>query len=231
MDLFEQKRAPWADWQEKKFSLEDILNLPQAPGVYGFKNRANEYLYIGKAKNVRRRLMSYYHDTDESPGKLSKLRQEAYDLSVYRCGSELESLLLENRLIKKHKPCFNTTIDINERKGSRAVLHDCIIVLSHADTEKGMSFWFRSGQKIKIKPFYSDFRDCGDMVKQLDEFFLLEQLPAEFTDFAEQEIASRWIKRHNDELYMVPVYRMASAEEIFASLKSCWGDFRNKNGI
>ena len=231
MDLYEQKNAQATGWGEKKFSLDDILNLPQAPGVYGFKNRAHEYLYIGKAKNVRRRLMGYYHDTDESPEKLNKLRKDAYELSVYRCGSELESLLLENRLIKKHTPCFNTNIDINERKGPYAAIHDCIILLSHADREKGMSFWFRSGQKIKLMPFYSDFRDCTDMVKLLDEFFLSERLPAAFTDFAELEIAFRWIKRHNDGLCMIPVYRMASAEEIFDSLKCRWSDFRNKNGI
>ena len=222
LDFFEQKKTLLAEWGNTAFSLTDIAALPQLPGVYGFKNRNGDYVYIGKAKNLRRRLMSYFRNTEESPEKLIKLRQKAYDLTVYRCGSELESLLFEHRLIKKHRPSFNKNISINERKGLYSPLQDCIILLPHIEKGRGMSFWFRQEQKTLIKPFYTDFRDADNLLKQLEIFFFKEKLHPSYSDFPEQEIVFRWVKKHSDFLSIVPVYRMGSAEEIFDAIKSYW---------
>ena len=222
LDFFEQKKTLLAEWGNTVFSLHDIAALPQVPGVYGFKNRDGDYVYIGKAKNLRRRLMSYFRDTDESPEKLIQLRQEAYELTVFRCGSELESLLFEHRLIKKYRPFFNKKISINERKGLYSPLQDCIILLPHVEKGRGMSFWFRQEQKTLIKPFYSDFRDAEDLLKQLEIFFFKEKLCPGYSNFPEQEIVFRWVKKHSDFLSIVPVYRMGFAEEILGAIKSCW---------
>ena len=223
-DVYEQKEILAVNWENAVFSLSDIAALPQSPGVYGFKNRNGEYVYIGKAKNLRRRLMNYFRDTEESPEKLEKLRREAYELKTYICGSELESLLYEHRLIKKYQPIFNLKIDINERRGFYAPLQDCVILLPHAEKEKGMSFWFRQEQKILIKPFNVDFRENEDLLNQLETFFFKEKLSADYTDFPEQEIVFRWVKRKKDSLSIVPVYRMGSAEEIFGALRGYWKD-------
>jgi hypothetical protein len=222
LDLSEQKETLLADWGYKAFSLSDITSFPQLPGVYGFKDRNGKYIYIGKAKNLRRRLMSYFRNTEESPEKLKRLRQGAYDLTVYRCGSELESLIFEHRLIQKHRPAFNAKIEINERKGAYSPLQDCIILLPHAEKDKGMSFWFRNGQKILIKPLYTDLREAEGLLKQLEEFFFTEKLPADYTDFPEQEIVFRWVKKHLDSLSIVPVYRMGYTKEIIDTIKSYW---------
>ncbi len=224
LDVYEQKEILTANWVNAVFSLSDIAALPQSPGVYGFKNRKGEYVYIGKAKNLRRRLMSYFRDTEESPEKLEKLRQEAYELKTYKCGSELESLLYEHRLIKKYQPIFNLKVDINERRGFYAPLQDCVVLLHHAQKDKGMSFWFRQEQKILIKPFNVDFGKNEDLIKQLEVFFFKEKLPADYTDFPEQEIVFRWVKRKKESLSIVPVYRMGSAEEIFDAMRGYWKD-------
>lgn len=224
LDVYEQKEILTRKWENAVFSMSDIAALPQSSGVYGFKNRKGEYIYIGKAKNLRRRLMSYFRDTEESPEKIEKLRLEAYELKTYECGSELESLLYEHRLIKKYQPFYNLKIDINERKGLYTPLQDCIILLPHTEKGKGMSFWFRQNQKVLIKPFNVDFRESEGLLEQLAEFFFKEKLPADYTDFPEQEIVFRWVKSKKESLSIVPVYRMGSAEEIFEAMRGYWKD-------
>ena len=117
---------------------------------------------------------------------------------------------------------LNSKITINERRGTFTPLQDCIILLPHADEDKGMSVWFRKDQKIRIKPFYTDFRDAGDLQEELGLFFLQKRLSAHASDFPEQEIVFRWVQKQRDNVTIVPVYRMGTAMEISAAMKSCW---------
>ena len=86
---------------------EDTRSLPDKPGVYFFKSRTSEILYIGKAKSLRKRVRSYTYRSYRHSKRTRQLvrRIRAVDYTV--CGSELEALLLESRLIKKHLPEYN----------------------------------------------------------------------------------------------------------------------------
>lgn len=83
---------------------------PKAPGVYFMKDGAGEILYIGKAKNLRNRLQSYFHDSKSHTRKVIDLMGQVRDIEYRITGSELEALLLEARLIKGHQPYFNRQI-------------------------------------------------------------------------------------------------------------------------
>lgn len=212
------------DFSGKQFSQESLMALPQCPGVYGFKDRSDQYIYIGKAKNLRRRVSGYFRPTDESPKKLEKLRNEAISVDTYICGSEIESLLYEYRLIRKYSPPLNSQMAISERTGEYRPLSDCIVLLPHADTDKGMALWFRSHQKIALKPFDIRFSDSGTLAEELQRFFFDDKLPSSPSDFAEEEIAGRWIRRHADSLLIVPVHRLASGAEAAEAVRSYWSE-------
>ena len=214
------------DFSQKAFSYNDLLNLPRKPGVYAFTTKTGAFLYIGKASNLRRRITGYFRQTDESPEKLRRIRAEAHFLTTHACGSELESLIYEYRLIRKHAPVLNSKTDVNERKGGFAPINDCILLLPHADEGKGMSFWFRRNQKILLKPFDADFRRSDAMVKDLEGFFFSDKLPAQSTDFPEQEIALRWIKSRGEELVVVPVSHMQNAQEVYAAMRGYWSEVK-----
>ena len=218
------KEAASFDFSQKNFTFTTLRDLPRSPGVYAFTKKTGEYLYIGKTTNLRRRVLGYFRQTDESPEKLLRLRAEAYGLTTHVCGSELESLIYEYRLIRKYAPTLNSKIDINERKGVFKPLNDCIILLPHAEDDKGMSFWFRKNQKIALKPFSIDFKDGELLLHELESFFFSDTLAAQPTDFPEQEIAQRWIKAHQEELIIVPVFGMKDAKEILEGIKNNWGD-------
>ncbi|MDD5673300.1 MAG: nucleotide excision repair endonuclease [Chitinivibrionales bacterium] len=225
MDAFEQELNKGVNrdyFNGKQFTYEQICALPRSFGVYGFKDRAGRFLYIGKSRNLRRRLRAYFTDTEESPQKIERIRAEAIALVTYPCGSELEALLYEYRLIRKHKPLLNAQISILERKGEFAGLQDSIVLLPHVSEGMGMSLWFRANQKIAIKPFATLFSEESPFIPEINDFFFGKKLPAESTDFAEQEIAFRWIKSRYDELVIVEVNRYASAQEVYEAMRSYW---------
>ena len=146
------------DFSSKAFTRDDITNAP-ADARACTDSRQKKFLFVYRqSSNLRRRLSGYFRESDESPDKLSRIRAESHTLVTYRCGSELESLVYEYRLIRKHSPALNRQVAIAERKGDFQPLDDCMVLLPHAEQGKGMSFWFRKNQKINMRPFCSDFR-------------------------------------------------------------------------
>ncbi len=84
--------------------------IPTSPGVYIYKNSRDEIIYVGKAKNLRNRVMSYFTSKHESSPKTQYLVQNIASYETILVDSEVEALLLENKLIKKHKPKYNINL-------------------------------------------------------------------------------------------------------------------------
>ncbi len=91
-----------------------ILRLPTKPGVYLFRNRQGEILYIGKAVNIRNRVRSHFQTKlAASPGKIG-LYENVTKIDFRETSSEIEALILEANLIKKYQPPFN--VDLKDSK-------------------------------------------------------------------------------------------------------------------
>lgn len=84
-----------------------LSNIPQGPGVYLFKGQKNSVLYVGKAKNLKKRLGSYFHDSADIDPRKRAMVKIIKDLSYIVTDNELEALILEANLIKQYKPRFN----------------------------------------------------------------------------------------------------------------------------
>ena len=83
-----------------------LAELPEAPGIYRFYNAAGTLIYVGKSVCLRDRVRSYFGGK-AATGKVRRLRAEIVNLDWEVTGSELEALLLESRLVKRHLPRFN----------------------------------------------------------------------------------------------------------------------------
>ncbi len=89
------------------FDKEGFLkNLPSLPGVYVMLNKNGFYLYVGKASNLRKRLRSYFGPASRS-ARLTRLIAQVADIQLHITNTESEALLLENNLIKAHRPRYN----------------------------------------------------------------------------------------------------------------------------
>lgn len=80
--------------------------MPSTPGVYQYFNKAGDIIYVGKAKNLKRRVSSYFNKEHDSV-KTNILVNNIYDLKYICVNSEADALLLENNLIKKYQPRYN----------------------------------------------------------------------------------------------------------------------------
>jgi excinuclease ABC subunit C len=87
--------------------LQKIRTIPTEPGVYLYKNAEGEVIYVGKAKNLRSRVASYFHEGRWEDSKTGTLVREAVDVDYIVVGNNKEALALENNLIKQRKPRFN----------------------------------------------------------------------------------------------------------------------------
>jgi excinuclease ABC subunit C len=83
-----------------------VLSLPEKPGIYQYLNNKNEIIYVGKAKNLKRRVSSYFNKYHDSP-RVRILVRQIIDIKYIIVNSEQDALLLENSLIKKHQPRYN----------------------------------------------------------------------------------------------------------------------------
>ncbi len=86
-----------------------VSNLPERPGIYQYLNAEGTIIYIGKAKNLKRRVYSYF-SKEHQPGKTRVLVSKIADIRYIVVNSEEDALLLENNLIKKYKPRYNVLL-------------------------------------------------------------------------------------------------------------------------
>ena len=89
---------------------EKLANLPTSPGVYQHKDAEGKVLYVGKAKNLRSRVRSYFQEGRPREAKTEALVRKIADVEVIVTDTEVESLLLEDNLIKKIKPRYNVLL-------------------------------------------------------------------------------------------------------------------------
>lgn len=86
-----------------------VSNLPEKPGIYQYLNSEGTIIYVGKAKNLKRRVYSYFSKEHE-PGKTRILVSKIADIRYIVVNTEEDALLLENNLIKKYKPRYNVLL-------------------------------------------------------------------------------------------------------------------------
>lgn len=86
-----------------------VLNLPEGPGIYQYLNKEGVIIYVGKAKNLKRRVY-FYFSKDHQSAKTRMLVSKIADIRYIVVNSEEDALLLENNLIKKYKPRYNVLL-------------------------------------------------------------------------------------------------------------------------
>jgi excinuclease ABC subunit C len=94
-------RVAGVDWEAK------LAQLPDRPGVYLYKDGKGQIVYVGKAASLRSRVRSYFQESRARDAKTDALVVQIRDLECIVTGNELEALILESNLVKKHRPRYN----------------------------------------------------------------------------------------------------------------------------
>src|SRR5215212_436586 len=94
----------------KENGYPDRSHLPTSPGVYIFKDADSTVLYVGKAKNIRSRVASYFTRSGDGRPKIAELRGRVRQIDFIATRTETEALVLEANLIKRNRPRFNASL-------------------------------------------------------------------------------------------------------------------------
>ena len=89
------------------YEISELNKLPKEPGVYRFHNKEEEIIYVGKAKNLRNRVGSYFNKSNQHNRKTRKLVSEIVKIEISIVNTEFDALLLENSIIKELQPKYN----------------------------------------------------------------------------------------------------------------------------
>jgi len=115
IETFIAPEADIPDYERYHFDAEFIQTLPQTPGVYLMKDKQNRVVYVGKAKNLARRVKSYFQHSEHLEDKVLHIRDVLYDIEITETGNELAAVLLEYELIQQYHPPINQQMDVHPR--------------------------------------------------------------------------------------------------------------------
>ena len=145
-----------------------IGSLPLKPGVYLMHDAKGDVIYVGKAKNLRKRVSSYFRHGGFASPRLRKLVETIRDLSFIRTESEAEALIVESRLIRRYQPFFNVELKMGERYPWIKVTKEGFprIEITRRKTEDGASYFgpftrvFELRQLMRLIERHFPLRTC-----------------------------------------------------------------------
>ena len=128
------------------FTADDLRALPATPGVYRFLDRDGRVIYIGKAKNLRSRVGSYFVPGARGTAKGRAILERAYRFVIEPVGSELEAILLEAALIQEHRPPLNRQFEVHERPAPFGPRRNLVVATADADAPTCTLHLLRDGR-------------------------------------------------------------------------------------
>ena len=141
-----------------------LKTIPENPGVYQHLDASGTVIYVGKAKNLLRRVSSYFSHYDDKSAKIKMLVRNIYDIRVTVVATEVDALLLENSLIKRYQPRYNSML-----KDDKSYPYLCI-----TDEEYPRLLYTRNhkvkGQYFGPYPNGRILRELQDIIRQLFQY-------------------------------------------------------------
>ena len=186
------------DYSTYAFDHEFIDGLPAKPGVYIMRDKSGAVIYVGKAKNLSRRVGSYFLAREQRDAKTQNILEMLYDLEIHVLGSELEALLEENRLISEFNPPINSQLEVHSRKQSN--WQSQIIFLPSRDEEAVELFLIADGDARQVSA-KKDLSNLDEVEKIVSDCFFsnsknnnqMNKSPA-----AAAQITARWLQGRKD---------------------------------
>ena len=154
-----------------------LKTIPESPGVYQHLDAEGNVIYVGKARNLQRRVSSYFTHYDDKSPKIKMLVRSVCDIRVTVVATEVDALLLENSLIKRYQPRYNSML-----KDDKSYPYLCITdepyprllyIRKHDTPRRGSSV---KGQYFGPYPNGRILRELQDIIRQLFQYRTCEHM-------------------------------------------------------
>jgi hypothetical protein len=146
--MVERGQARDQAWKrEWAFTREDVAGLSEGPGIYRLFARDGDLLYVGKAKNLRQRVSSYFRPLDDRSGRREELLRRLHRFKTETTGTELEALMREARTIRESRPAWNVAVELGSEP-SEFPAGERDVLLLVPDVNGSFTFFALSGPRV-----------------------------------------------------------------------------------
>lgn len=210
------------DWKRYGFDREFLLNVPPVPGTYRFFDRDDKLIYVGKAKNLSRRIGSYFKETgDEPTPRVKKLLDALYRIEYKLAGSDLEAMLREAEQIRRDQPTNNVQRNVHFHRGRAARLLS-ILILEPAEPPSVLrAYLIRDGRLVGRVGIGPRAGGLQRVERTLEDYFFSAPVgpttvPGPDLDV---EVVARWLKANRGNVVAFDPTDLGSAREVIERLR------------
>jgi GIY-YIG catalytic domain-containing protein len=227
-DLLEYQGRPRdpIDLSPYSFTADDLRSLPARPGVYRFLDRAGAVLYVGKSKNLRARVSSYFSPSAKATAKGRAILEAARSFAIQEVASELEAALVEAALIAECHPRLNRQFEVHERPAPYGPRLNLALVLPDAspgsDGSRSCTVHLLRGGRY-LERFAGLGAALPPAMRRLLARAFFPRRPLREADTADHDIdwqlIASYLRKRRDEVNVLDLDECASPEEAQEKLR------------
>ncbi len=213
--------APVIDWSRFAFDRTFLRDIPGVPGTYRFFDKNGGLLYVGKSKNLNRRIGSYFREGQRRSPRVSSLLDRLHQIEYEHTGSDLEAVLREAEMIRRDNPEKNVQRKVHPGLGRAARLRS-ILILEPAEGPAVLRAYLihhaRLVARVAIGPRGGGLKRIERLLD--DHFFFASEDPPPATGpDLDVELLARWLAAHRDRVVAFDPTHLRSAEEVTDRLR------------
>lgn len=210
------------DFTQYDFDWGFLDTLPEEPGVYIMKDANGAPLYVGKARNLRGRVTSYFRRRTKEDERSKRIRERISGISIERTGSELEAILLEGRYIRELSPELNQQVKTHERPAHFQRPQNVIVIQPSRAAESVEMFILSGGTRLtQLRAPVDDVDSARDAIT---EACFRTNDKSEPTDKADIELVWAWLHHFRDKTNVIDIDAIGNIDEIMRLLKDYISD-------
>ena len=212
---------PRVDFSKFGFGAAFLRTLPESPGVYVMKNRAADILYVGKSRNLKRRIKSYFTAVALRDAKVRRIHEQLHTFEFIATANEVDALLLEMRMIRDFRPPINLQEEVHEQPEAYGKKRNCLLLIPDPDGVMADLYFLLGGSFVAHAAARlgqpAGKRLCT-RVKSL--YFGPRKRFPKAQEPWETEIVSRWLSANKSRINFVDVDEAGSCETIIQRLSA-----------
>jgi hypothetical protein len=197
---------PKVDFSRFGFGPEFLRNVPECPGVYIMRNRANDIVYVGKSRNLRHRVRSYFTPQALKEPKVARIHEQIHSIEVVATRSEVEALLTEMGLIRDFRPPINLQAEVHERPDTYGKERNLLLLVPHEKRKKAEVYFLREGCFVAQESVLLDRPPSKSiLLKVRSVYFTHRRMRRRDREPWEREIVLRWLAANRKRLNCIDI--------------------------
>ncbi len=207
------------DFSRFAFGKDYLRQLPASPGAYVMRNRAGDIIYVGKSRNLKRRVGSYFSAGKRGDPKVARILEQLHSLEVLPTTSEVEALLLEMRMIRDFRPPVNLQAEIHEQPGGYGKEQNLILLVGDPAGSRAQLYFLKEGVFVGQQAARLSRPASSSLRKKLRSIYSgRRRQRRNQRESWEKEIVYRWLSANRSLLNFVDVDAAGSHDDALRQL-------------